>query len=373
MRPLIPIIDRYILWESLKTFLAVLTVLLLILISHGFMKALQKAAVGALSSQVLLEMVTLQSISILGRIVPPAFFLSILYTLGRLYRDSEMTAMAAGGVGPGRIYRAFFLLAVPVALVVAWMSLSLAPWVNQQMELLKDQKTKTAELGSAVAGRFNEFSQGELVFYIEGMSDDRERLQKIFVQNRQHGKLGLITAAEGRQYQDPETGDHFVILEQGRRYEGDPGRRDFSIGEFERYGVRVMDEMTQRNHWPENARPSSELWGSTDIKERAELEERLMFPIAVLVFTLVSIPLSHSLPREGVYGRIMLAILFYTIFINLQAVSETWMENGVTPAWMGRWWVHFFVLGLAGMVMLSRRYGLSALIKQLRLARRRTA
>ncbi len=370
---MIPIIDRYILWETLKTFLAILTVLLLILISHGFMKTLQKAAAGALSSQVLLQMVSLQSVAILGRIVPPAFFLSILYTLGRMYRDSEMTAMAAGGVGPGRIYRAFFLLAVPVALVVAWMSFSLAPWVNQQMEELKDQKTKTAELGRAVAGRFNEFSQGELVFYIEGMSDDRERLQKIFVQNRQHGELGLITAAEGRQYQDPETGDHFVILEQGRRYEGEPGRRDFSIGEFERYGVRVIDELRERHHWPENARPTADIWGSDDIKERAELEERFMYPLAVLVFTLVSIPLSRSMPREGVYGRMMLAILFYTIFINLQAVSETWMENGVTPPWLGRWWVHFFMLGLAGLVMASRRYSLSVLLRQVRILRRGAA
>ena len=60
-------------------------------------------------------------------LIPLAFLLSIMLSLGRLYRDHEMTALAACGYGPLSIYRAVFLLAVPVAAVTAGLSLVLVP------------------------------------------------------------------------------------------------------------------------------------------------------------------------------------------------------------------------------------------------------
>jgi len=54
------------------------------------------------------------------------------------------------------------------------------------------------------------------------------------------------------------------------------------------------------------------------------------------------------------YGRLILAILFYFTFINMLAVSGGWMESGITPPWMGRWWVHLLMLSLAGLFVISR-------------------
>ena len=57
-------------------------------------------------------------------------------------------------------------------------------------------------------------------------------MTNIFIQNRQHGKLGLITAASGRHSYDEESGDHYLTLFEGRRYEGGPGHSQFVIAEF---------------------------------------------------------------------------------------------------------------------------------------------
>jgi len=352
---MLPIIDRYILVETARSFLAILGVLLLILVSHGFMKLLQQAAAGALSSEVLLTLVGVRLLLMLGLVIPPTFFFAILYTLGRLYRDSEITALAAGGVGLGRIYRAYFLLAAPLALLVGWLMLGLTPQLNRLDQEIREQQRQTAELGAAIAGRFNEFSRGDLVFFVEGMSDDRKALRNVFVQNRQHGKLGIVTAAEGRQYLDPQTGDPVVVLERGYRYEGVPGQSDFSIGEFGRYGVRIIDENAQPSGAPRDTRSSEQLRSSDDLRDRAEFQYRLLFPVSVLVFTLASIPLARSLPREGVYGRMAMAVLFYFVYLNLQAVSGSWMKNGVTPEWLGRWWVGVAMLLLAGLIALAQR------------------
>ena len=349
---MLPIIDRYILSEVTKAFLAIILVLLLIVVGHSFVKILQDVASGSLGSQFVAKMVGLEALQVLGPVIPPAFFFSILYVLGRMYRDSEVTALSAGGVGTLRIYRSFFIAALPVALLVSWLTLDLLPWVNFNKEsILQSQDDDSAELDASIAGRFNESSRGNMIFYVEEMSKDRTKLRNVFVQNRSNGYLSLITATNGYRYQDPENGAEYLVLTRGYQFEGIPGEADYAVGEFEKYAFQVDRKKKGERQLPIKARSTSELRNSEDIQYKSELEYRLMFPIAVLIFTLVSVPLSRSLPREGIYGRLMLAILFYFIFLNLQAVSGHWMVDGKTPEWLGRWWVHPFMLFLGGMVL----------------------
>lgn len=362
---MIPIIDRYIFWEVTKAFLAMVIMLLLVLVGGGYMRFLGEAAVGNIGHEVMLTLISIEALRVMAPITPPAFFLAILVTLGRMYRDSEITALSASGIGTARLYRAVILAAVPVILLVSWLTLDLQPWANgAKMDIFSEQGA-TAEISAAVAGRFNEFSHGDLVFYVEGMSRDRNRLENVFVQNRQHGRLGLITAKEGHRYVDQETGEQFVVLTEGRRYEGKPGHNDFTIAEFEKYALRMDFTQKKDKRRRNDALPTSQLLDSTDIEHRVELQYRLMLPAAVLVFTIISVPLSYSLPRGGMYGRMILAILFYFTFVNMLAVSGGWMESGITPPWMGRWWVHLLMLSLAGLLVISRSPRLARTINRL--------
>ncbi|MEE9358144.1 LPS export ABC transporter permease LptF [Candidatus Vondammii sp. HM_W22] len=358
---MLPIIDRYILREASKSFLAILTVLMLIVVSQSYISILEDAASGIISNEVLMRLLGLEVLQVLGPVAPPTFFFSILYTLGRMYRDSEMTALAAGGVGTFRVFRSFLLMALPVTALVAWLTISLLPWVNQNKEeTIQSQQDESAELGTAVAGRFNEFSQGDLLFYVESISDDKSRMRNIFIQNRKHGKLGLVTAAEGYQYVDKETGGLYLVLNDGYRYEGSPGNSAYTVGDYEKYAIRIGEGKKAVKALPPKALPSGYLMRSEKISELSEFQYRLIFPTAIIVFTILCVPLSKSLPREGIYGSLMLAILFYFIFLNLQAVSGNWMVAGITPVWLGRWWVHPFMLTLGGLVILYKSHRFTA-------------
>ena len=357
---IISLIDLYILREVLKTFAAIVVLTLLIFLGQSFVKVLQEAASGVLSSQVLLTMVGLESIRVSGVIIPPGFFFAILYTLGRMYRDSEMTALAASGVGTLRIFRSLLLATLPVAILVTWLMFEIRPWAQHQKQLIiESQKQETVELSLAVAGRFNELQRGDLVFYIEAFSEQEGELRNIFIQNRQHGKPALITAETGYQYLDEESGAHYLVLVNGYRYVGTPGTNNYSIGKFEKFSVRIGQAASSENQMSIKAMPTASLLGSADIKKQVELQNRLMYPLAVFVFAIVSIPLSRSLPREGIYGRLILALLFYFLFMNIQAISGKWMEDGITPLWMGRWWIHLFMLLLGSLIGLnsSQRFG----------------
>ena len=352
---MVPIIDRYILRQVITTFVAVVFILMLIVLAQAYLLILKQAAAGTLGSGVLLQLLGTEAVKISGIILAPALFFSILLAIGRMYRENEMTALASGGVGPARIYRVVLFAALPVALLVAWLMITLRPWAFQSRADIISLQKESASIENAVAGRFTEFSRGDLVFYIEGIDRKSGRLKNVFAQNRQHGKLGLVTADVGYIHFDRATGERFVVLEDGVRYQGVPGDNRFSMGTFGKYRVRVGQEAAAPRRLSVKALSMGELRESGTRRARAEMEFRLTAPIAVLVFAVIAVPLSYSAPRSGVYGRLVLAVLFYFVFLNLQALATKWLVAGETPTWLGTWWVHPFTLLLLGGTLWFRR------------------
>jgi lipopolysaccharide export system permease protein len=365
-------LDRYLLRELFKVLTGVLLAVSLILSSLGFVRLLEDAALGDLNPDAVLPLMGYQMLHYLARTVPAALFLSILAVLGRLYRDSEMTALAACGFGTARIYRAFGYALVPVAGLTLWLAVWVQPWAAVRMgEVLTAQRQQAAELAGLQPGRFNEFSAGELVFYVERIDREREQMHNIFVQDRQHGKLGLVVAERGFHTLDPLTGDHLLTLEQGRRFEGLPGTGNFVAAAFQRYTLRIA-EGTSPARDRRSARSSGELLRSDDVRDKAELWERISYPFSLVTLTLVAIPLSRSLPRQGMYGRLFLAFLVYFAFLNLHAVSVSWMKKGVTPDWLGIWWVQAVLLLLAVLALALDSSAARRLARRWRVWRGRT-
>ncbi|MBS1222148.1 MAG: permease YjgP/YjgQ family protein [Proteobacteria bacterium] len=131
------IVDRYLIREIALTLLATTLVLLAMVLSHRLAGYLSKAANGLLARDSIFLLLGLQAINLLTVLVPVAFLLSIMLALGRLYRDHEMTALAACGYGPLSVYRAVFLLAAPLALFVAGLSFLAIPALMEfQFEVL---------------------------------------------------------------------------------------------------------------------------------------------------------------------------------------------------------------------------------------------
>jgi lipopolysaccharide export system permease protein len=54
-----------------------------------------------------------------------------------------------------------------------------------------------------------------------------------------------------------------------------------------------------------------------------------------------------------VAGRLLLAILSYFVFTNLQRAATAWMESGATPTWIGIWWVPLLMALLAGVLVVT--------------------
>ncbi|MDE2090176.1 MAG: LptF/LptG family permease, partial [Gammaproteobacteria bacterium] len=86
------IIHRYLNKEVGQTWLAVSTVLLVIILSSVLVRFLREAAAGVLSGEAVFYLLGLKVLIYMELLLPVAFFLAVMLTLGRWYRDNEMGA-----------------------------------------------------------------------------------------------------------------------------------------------------------------------------------------------------------------------------------------------------------------------------------------
>lgn len=353
---MLQIVDRYLLTEVLKTFLAIVFTLMLIVSSMLFLRTLEEVSLGALNADLVLRFLGLQLVRDTATLLPPAFFVAVLATLGRFARDSELIALNACGIGPGRIYRALFVLALPVALLTGWFSLSLQPWAAGGIAAIRlAQKEQAAQVAGLQAGRFYVEDEGGLVVYV-GAIDREKGLERVFILDRRDATTRVVVSDTGRHRLDEATGDHLVTLVDGHRFDGNAGQGAYLIGDFEQYQIRIRSSGEARQATNKrSAAPTLALLRSSAGADRAELEHRIGAPLAILTLVAVAVPLVAVSPRQRTSGRLFLAFVVYFSFFNLQRLAEGWLAAGVSPAWLTSLWYQALILALVYVVLIPDR------------------
>jgi len=358
---MVSILDKMIAWDIFKTLGAVLTIIVTIIVSRKFIKILALAIDGTISGSTAMDILGLKTIVTVVNFLPASIFIAILMVLGRMYREQEMSAFASAGGGAARLYRGVFLLSFPLTLVTAQLSLYAAPWAEEQMLLLTSRDMETADLRGIAAGRFSEYSHGDLVFYTEEI-DAQLRMHNIFIQDRQHGKPNVINAKTGLLKELP--GGQYVVLEKGERTQGNVGEGDFTLETFNEYAVRIDKKNSPINYHHE-AMSTAKLLASEQIYDKVELQKRIAVPLGVFFLSFLAVPLAKLSPRSGSYGSLLFAFLIYFIYGNINQVNQSWMLKQTIPLWLGYFWVYLSLTGL-GFLLLIRLYGLKWLLLKLK-------
>jgi len=357
------IIARYLVKEIFLTLLAVALVLLLIALSAQLVGLFNDVASGMLQVDTVLYIFALRILSILVFILPLAFYLAILLALSRLYRDSEMAAIAACGIGTGYILRAVSGLALVVAVLQGLLSLQLAPWAEHQVQLLTAAAQSQGDIQGIAPGRFQEMREGDGVLYVEELNREQNRMRNVFVQQQRAKDSSIIRSQSGHQMLDEQTGDRFMVLERGFRYDGKPGQQNYTVIEFEKHGIRIQEkapEVASRKH---KAIPTIELWKENERGYTAELQWRISSALICLVLAVLAVPLSVTSHRQNRYGRLAIAIVLYMLLTNLLSVSRNWLFDDRISPYLGLWWVHGTVLVIA-IALLLRQNGIRHLLNR---------
>src|SRR6202171_320199 len=114
--------------EFANTALAVFFVLLGITLTTQLVKLLGQAATGLITSTGVLALLGFTLVNYLAVLLSLTAFISVLMTLTRSYRDSEMVVWFASGVGLTQWVRPVLAFAAPLVALIALVSLVLSPW-----------------------------------------------------------------------------------------------------------------------------------------------------------------------------------------------------------------------------------------------------
>ncbi|MDX9995814.1 MAG: LPS export ABC transporter permease LptF [Rhodocyclaceae bacterium] len=342
--------------EFAQTAAAVFVALFAILLTTQLIRLLGQAAGGRIASEAVAAMLGFAALNYLPVLLSLTLFVAILLSLSRVYRDSEMAIWFSSGVSLVAWIRPVLRFSLPIVLAIAVLALFLSPWaLNKRAEYQKrmDQRDDVARVSP---GAFKESAQGDRVFFVESTGTAQgqdERVRNVFISSVQHGRLGVVAAAQGHS-EVAANGDKFIVLTQGRRYETVAGSSEYRIMEFERYAIRMETAESLGIEKTAKNLTTLELLKDRNPGNLGELLWRLGVPLSALTLALLAIPLSFVNPRAGRTNNLIFALLTFMIYSNLLSVSQAWVAQGRVPFSIGVWAVHL-LMGVALVTLFWKR------------------
>ncbi len=331
---------------------AVFLTLLAIAVTTRLIQLLGDAAGGRIPSDAVFAFLAFSALNVLPVLLSLTLYITVLLTITRCYRDSEMVVWFSSGLSLTAWLRPVLAFALPLVITIAALTLFLLPWVAQIGEQYRVKIASRDDVSRVSPGVFGESSSKDRVFFVESMSQKRDLVQNVFVSAVQHHRLGVIRSERGYTETEPN-GDRFLVLEKGRRYEGQPGKAEYRIMEFERYATRIEAKERGRPEVTHKNMPTLALIENPTPVNMGELVWRSGIPISALVVSLLAIPLGYVSPRGGRSLNLLFAILAYMIYANLLSVSEARVTLGKLDFAIGSWLVHGIML--AAVVFLFAR------------------
>lgn len=361
------IFRRAILREFANHAVAVFLALLAIWVTTTLIKLLGQAASGKLASEAVLALLGLWIINYLPILLEVTLFIAVLMTLSRGYRDSEMIVWFSSGMSLTAWIRPVIVFAAPLVVVIAVLSLFLSPWAIQSMEQYTNRLAQQEDISRASPGRFIESPRADRVYFFESIDGDVREVQNVFASSVQNNKLGVMMSKRGYQETRPN-GDRFLVLLNGRRYEGQPGTSEYKVMDFERYAVRIETPETQDVQSSTKALSTLALIETPTDGHKAELLWRVGVPLLAFNLALLAIPLSFVNPRAGRSLNLILALLTNFVYLNLISIAQAWVAQGRLRFEFGWWVVHFAMLLLL-LALFYRRLAVLPMFSLLRFRR----
>jgi lipopolysaccharide export system permease protein len=303
------------------------------------LRLLARAAGGTIAPEGILALLGFNALFYFNILFSVALFVTVLLTLSRWYRDSEMIVWFTSGQGLTSWLKPILLFATPFLVAIVVLSLWLSPWAEQRRLEYERQLESRDEVALLAPGLFKEFRHARLVVFIESVNSFDSTIHNIFLHSIDDGK-DVTTVARSGYLEDAPNGDRFIVLKDGRRYEGQPGTAEFRAVEFAKFGRRIEPSEIRAPPLSMKALPTDVLLASSGAPERAELFWRLSVPISAFILVLLAIPLSYVNPRMGRSFNLITAAFMYTVYNNCLNIVQSVIAQGRLSMLVGLVLVH---------------------------------
>ena len=349
------LIGRYINRNLFLVFIAVAFTIGLIVFGNQFVLTIKESVERGIPARELLPIISFNMIRDVPLIVTLSLFLSIILTISKFYKSSEAVVMNSIGLGS----KHFLLLIQPLVLIIFFSLLTLTmyfiPLAKYEKNILEEKTQNSSEFSFITEGEFEEFKDGEIVFFASNPKSTNNQLdnpseqdmQEIFIYAFNNGDPQIILASDAKKYINPENKGTYLLLRNGARYQGITGKKNKNILNFESYNLEIIsgEVKDSLNFLTEiEATKSIDLLAIGSNQAYAELQWRISQPISILLLTLIGILLGKTSPRNNKGLNILVGVGIFILYNQLLLFIKGSIANGLINPFIALIVPHLLIL-----------------------------
>ncbi|MEP6721816.1 MAG: LPS export ABC transporter permease LptF [Variovorax sp.] len=347
--------------ELSRSFGATLVVLVTIVMTMMLIRTLGLAAKGSVDPAEVFLVMTYTVIGYMPTILSLSLFVSIVGTLSRMYRDSEMIIWFSSGRGLTDFIEPLFRFSWPVLLLIAVLSLVGWPWANSQTQGMREQYERRGDIDRVAPGEFQESSGRNRVFFIDKDTANGTVASNVFISSIERNRQIVTSARSGKVESINDT--RYLMLSNGQRLERPLDKTGLKISEFDTYGAKTGSNVAaSADNTPARARTTMALLANPTPVYRAELAWRIGMLLAAINFVLLALAVSSVNPRVGRSGNLLFALFAFVIYYNILNLGQGWVGSGRVSASVFLLMLHggVFMLALLWLAKRHNNWGLRA-------------
>lgn len=348
------IIHRSLVKEVLRISLVVTVIVVSIFLVLRVMGFLSQAARGIIPVDAVLILVMLKMVAYLDVMLPLMFYIAILMVMGRWYKEHEMAILSSAGLSLLDLLKPLLFLVLIVASLVATFSFWVTPLSLAKGYKIENDYRQRNDITGVIPGVFVESKTGNAVYFVEKYNKKEGIYEGVFLYKNSFNREGVVVADRAIQVLDQETGDEFLVLLDGSRYEGEPGTPEYRVIDFERYALRIETKQKPLSILPVRARTNVEISSSDNPRMRGEWYWRIAKVFLVPILAIFALALSYVDSRGGKSGGIIIAFVVYFVYSNVLNYTVALVQKGQMQSPILIWLTHV-AFALLAMFFLYRR------------------
>ncbi len=277
--------------------------------------------------------------------IPMAVLVGVLIGLGRLSSDSEIVALHASGVSLRRLLLPIGFVAAVGSMATLSITLWLSPASLRTLRRL-EVKVLASQAPFSVQPRVFDERFPHFVLYVQDAAAAATQWRGVFLASAGNAEGSGVTVARDAQVINEDEGNRVELhLGPGSTHQYDPRSPDrYNVTTFGENDLAV--DISGSISSPKNTtlsvaeRPVSGLFGDKsphwrDV--RVELNNRLAFPAACLVFALLGVPIGVRPRRGGRAAGLVLTLVLIGGYYFLWIAGNHWARQGRVSAFSGIW------------------------------------
>ena len=275
-----------------------------------------------------------------------AVFLGVIIALNQLNNSHERAIMQAVGLGYSWHMKRLLWLIIPVAALVAWISLLVQPQSRYAEKLTQAMASNQINLNLQQFGLnvFENDADNELMLAIASSDDDARQILIHLIEQGKHYALSASSAQEITQ-----NGKKILLLKNALLFDMD--NPSPSISFMQQLSV-PLSSLLQKSQ-PTNIRAShrmqspQQLWKQWDANSRGELLWRLSFVLNALILPALAVLMVNYRPRKTSMLNYILPLIGLLVYFRLLEFVRQQVSDAHLPA------LPAYSLFYAGMIVLT--------------------